>query len=100
MLAGDERDQWPARRSGEDFGTGATGGYWRDCDWIPCRDPQRGIVWRPVEPGAFPLAYGVAGRVGRLRAYGNAINGPQAEIFVEEALNALFDLFLEPDTLP
>jgi site-specific DNA-cytosine methylase len=28
---------------------------------------------RPVEPGTFPLAHGVAARVGRLRAYGNAI---------------------------
>ena len=28
---------------------------------------------RPIQPGLFPLAHGVAGRVGRLRAYGNAI---------------------------
>jgi hypothetical protein len=29
------------------------------------------------EPGTFPLAHGIPGRVGRLRAYGNAIC-PQA----------------------
>lgn len=42
---------------------------WFRCDWLPCRDGK----WRPVEPGTFPLAHGVSGRVGRLRAYGNAI---------------------------
>ena len=42
---------------------------WRDADWLLCRDGK----WRPVEPGTFPLAHGVPGRVGRLRAYGNAI---------------------------
>ncbi|MBS4049404.1 MAG: DNA cytosine methyltransferase [Alphaproteobacteria bacterium] len=29
---------------------------------------------RRFEPGSFPLAHGVSARVGRLRAYGNAIN--------------------------
>jgi DNA (cytosine-5)-methyltransferase 1 len=43
--------------------------YWTPCDWLPCRDGK----WRPVEPGTFPLAHGVSNRVGRLRAYGNAI---------------------------
>jgi DNA (cytosine-5)-methyltransferase 1 len=37
---------------------------------------------RRVEPGTFPLAYGVANRVGRLRAYGNAIVAPCAEEFI------------------
>ena len=44
-------------------------GFWRDADWLFCRDGK----WRSVEPGTFPLAHGVPGRVGRLRAYGNAI---------------------------
>lgn len=48
---------------------GPTNGHWRDADWLKCRDGK----WRPVEPGTFPLAHGVPGRVGRLRAYGNAI---------------------------
>ena len=42
---------------------------WRTADWLYCRDGK----WRPVEPGTFPLAHGAAARVGRLRAYGNAI---------------------------
>jgi DNA (cytosine-5)-methyltransferase 1 len=37
---------------------------------------------RPVEPGTRPLANGVSGRVGRLRAYGNAIVPQQAAAFV------------------
>ena len=43
--------------------------FWSDCDWLPCRDGKA----RPVEPGTFPLAHGSTARVGRLRAYGNAI---------------------------
>ena len=48
---------------------GPTNGQWRDADWIFCRDGK----WRPVEPGTFPLVDGATSRVGRLRAYGNAI---------------------------
>ena len=48
---------------------GPTNGHWRDADWLFCRDGK----WRPVEPGTFPLAHGAPARVGRLRAYGNAI---------------------------
>jgi DNA (cytosine-5)-methyltransferase 1 len=48
---------------------GPTNGFWRDADWLACRDDR----WRPVEPGTFPLANGSTARVGRLRAYGNAI---------------------------
>ena len=54
-------------------------GHWRDADWLFCRDGR----WRPVEPGTFPLAHGAPARVGRLRAYGNAINAKQAQIFIE-----------------
>jgi len=50
-------------------GPGPTNGYWRDPDWLYCRDAR----WRPVEPGTFPLAHGAPQRVGRLRGYGNAI---------------------------
>lgn len=42
---------------------------WSGADWIFCRDNK----WRPVKPGIEPLAHGVSGRVGALRAYGNAI---------------------------
>lgn len=46
-----------------------TNGFWGAADWLACRDGS----WRPVEPGTFPLAHGVSGRVGLLRGYGNAI---------------------------
>ena len=58
---------------------GPTNGFWSDADWLYCRDGR----WRPVEPGTFPLAHGAAARVGRLRAYGNAINAKAAQAFIE-----------------
>ena len=54
---------------------------WADCEWVCCRDPG-GPKLRPVEPGTFPLAHGVPCRVGRLRAYGNAIVPQVAAEFV------------------
>ena len=56
--------------------------FWSDCDWLPCRDGKA----RPVEPGTFPLAYGTTARVGRLRAYGNAIVPQVAQAFIESYL--------------
>ncbi len=58
---------------------GPTNGYWRAADWLGCTDGK----WRPVEPGSFPLAGGAPARVGRLRAYGNAINPEQAKVFIK-----------------
>jgi DNA (cytosine-5)-methyltransferase 1 len=69
---------------GRDVGAGAGGsagplhGFWRDADWLLCRDGR----WRPVEPGTFPLVDGAPARVGRLRAYGNAIVAPLAREFI------------------
>ena len=60
-------------------------GSWRTADWVFCRDGK----WRPVEPGTFPLAHGIANRVGRLRAYGNAIVAPLAETFIRAYLDTL-----------
>lgn len=57
---------------------GPVNGFWEDADWLLCRDGK----WRPVEPGSFPLAYGDPTRVGRLRAYGNAINAKAAQTFI------------------
>ncbi len=50
-------------------GPSHTAGFWDPAEWLLCRDGKR----RPVEPGTFPLAHGAPSRVGRLRAYGNAI---------------------------
>jgi DNA (cytosine-5)-methyltransferase 1 len=62
----------------EPTGANATDGVWRDPDWLLCRDGR----WRPVEPGTFPLADGISGRMGLLRGYGNAIVPPLAAEFV------------------
>ena len=59
-----------------------TNGFWRAADWLLCRDGK----WRAVEPGTFPLAHGATARVGRLRAYGNAICAPLAAEFVSAFL--------------
>lgn len=61
---------------------GPTNGFWRDADWLFCRDGK----WRPVESGTFPLVNGSPARVGRLRGYGNAINAEQAKAFIESFL--------------
>ena len=63
-------------------GPGPANGVWRNADWIGCRDGK----WRPVESGTFPLAHGVSNRVGRCRAYGNAINPHQAAEFLKAGL--------------
>ncbi len=64
---------------------GPTNGFWRDADWLFCRDGK----WRPVEPGTSPLAHGSAARVGRLRGYGNAIVAPAAQVFIEAVMESL-----------
>ena len=60
-------------------GRGPTNGFWRDADWIFCRDGK----WRPVGPGLAALASRAPARVGRLCGYGNAINAEQARAFIE-----------------
>jgi len=57
---------------------------WARPDWLPCRDGKA----RPVEPGTFPLAHGAPARVGRLRAYGNAIVPQVAAGFVRAFMEA------------
>ncbi|MFB0868471.1 DNA cytosine methyltransferase [Enterobacter hormaechei] len=76
-------------------------GFWRDADWLLCRDGK----WRPVEPGTFPLVDGAAARlgrvesgvarvassnrVGRLKGYGNAINAQAAAEFIRAYLEVV-----------
>lgn len=59
-------------------------GFWRAADWLFCRDGK----WRPARPGSFPLAHGATRRVGRLRAYGNAINAEAARVFIRAYLDS------------
>lgn len=74
----------PALPSGEACGLdnrerlGPVNGFWRNADWLFCRDER----WRAVESGTCPLVNGAAARVGRLRGYGNAINAIQAKEFI------------------
>ena len=85
----------------ESEGSGTTNGFWRDAEWLWCRDGK----WRAVEPAPLGLADGLAdslgrmrlasgkevffplitkgkNRVGRLRGYGNALCAPVAEAFI------------------
>ena len=73
---------------------GATRGAWAEADWWLCRDGKA----RPVGPGIFPLVDGLPQRVGRdgtvetqprvgrLKAYGNAIVPQQAALFIRAVM--------------
>jgi DNA (cytosine-5)-methyltransferase 1 len=57
---------------------------------VECSPWSRGVAVRGrdgllrfIEPGIQPLAHGAPSRVGRLRAYGNAINAEAAQAFIE-----------------
>ncbi|MBE8634335.1 DNA cytosine methyltransferase, partial [Salmonella enterica] len=67
-----------------DSGTSPVNGFWRGADWLFCRDGK----WRAVEPGLKPLVNGLAGHVGQVRAYGNAIVAPVAEAFIKAYMEA------------
>ncbi|MFA9597706.1 DNA cytosine methyltransferase [Citrobacter telavivensis] len=97
------RQQDPAAFAGlrRDFRALEVNGFWRDADWLLCRDGK----WRPVEPGTFPLVDGAAARlgrvepglarvassnrVGRLKGYGNAINAQAAAEFIRAYMEGL-----------
>jgi DNA (cytosine-5)-methyltransferase 1 len=51
---------------------------WEHFDVVHCLDGKA----RRVEPGTFPLAHGIPARMGKLRAYGNAIVPQVAAQFV------------------
>ena len=70
---------------------GADDGAWSDVEWLPCADG----VSRPVEPGTFPLADGVPGRVGLLRGYGNAIVPQVGAEFVMASMEAIDEVVSE-----
>lgn len=66
-------------RRGEHGGTDAPDGRRYAKDWLFCRDDR----WRAVEPRTFPLAHGITARVGKLRAFGNALDAETATRFCE-----------------
>lgn len=92
--AGRERATGSTTETGLHSRTLEVNGFWRDADWVFCRDGQ----WRPVESGTFPLvarfakslghgksslrAMAGCNRVGRLKGYGNAINAQAAAAFI------------------
>lgn len=78
----------PSCGMGHNSGPSPLDGFWANADWLGCRDGK----WRPVEPGTFPLADGLSGRVGQLRGYGNAINPWAAKEFIEAFEGARFDI--------
>ena len=67
----------PRRVSQEEARSVAQAG-WSDLEWLPCSDGKA----RPAQPGIRPLAHGFPGRVGRLRAYGNAVVPAVAAVFI------------------
>lgn len=75
----------PGRVGAQPHGPTPTAGFWSNPDWVACRDGKQ----RPVEPGSFPLANGAPARVGRLRAYGNAIVSEVAATFIRAVMEAL-----------
>lgn len=96
-----ERATGPAAASGLHLRALEVNGFWRDADWLLCRDGK----WRPVEPGTFPLVDGAAARlgrvqptvarmasgnrVGRLKGYGNAINAQAAAAFIRSCMEVV-----------
>ena len=92
--AGRERATGSVTAAGLHSGPLEVNGFWRDADWLFCRDGQ----WRPVESGTFPLVARFAkslghgksslramagrNRTGRLKGYGNAINAQAAAAFI------------------
>jgi DNA (cytosine-5)-methyltransferase 1 len=62
-----------------------TNGFWSGADLVYCRDE----VFRPIEPGTFPLVDGTSNSMGRLRGYGNALVAPVAELFISAVMEAL-----------
>jgi hypothetical protein len=77
--AGLQSRAWKADDAERQFRSVIAARHWDDCDWLACTDGKA----RPTQSGTFPLAHGVSARVGRLRAYGNAIVPQVAAEFIK-----------------
>lgn len=89
-LSGGEDSQREAQHGhvgcrSSDMPTGEDHHFWSDADWLGCKDGN----WRPVEPGSQPLVDGASARMGRLRAYGNAIVAPVAEEIIKAHMHVV-----------
>ncbi len=74
----EQRRSWLPEAGGGRASAVRRSGPWSDIVWLPCTDGKA----RPTQPGLFPLAHGIPGRVGRLRVYGNAIIPALAAEFI------------------
>jgi DNA (cytosine-5)-methyltransferase 1 len=82
-----EEGESPSERqqSGRELDEFVDASCWSNAEWIVCQDGKA----RSVEPGTHPLAYGVPARVGKLRAYGNAIVPQVAATFIRAVMEVL-----------
>jgi DNA (cytosine-5)-methyltransferase 1 len=68
----------------EQTGGSSSLNFWSNSVWLSCTDGKA----RRTEPGIFPLAHGLPGRVGLLRGAGNAIVPQVSAEFIKAYLEA------------
>jgi DNA (cytosine-5)-methyltransferase 1 len=85
----DTTDRWRKEQERQQEGrTAARGsGAWSDSEYLYCSDGK----WRRTQCGVCPLAPRIPGRVGQLRAYGNAIVPQVAAEFIKAIMSVAFD---------
>ena len=84
--AGDgDRGHESGRIEADTHGSTAPASPWSEIEWLPCSDGKA----RPAQPGIFPLVTRTPGRVGQLRAYGNAIVPAVAAAFIQASTDAM-----------